>query len=80
MTSPDDFDMQGIAEKMVDDFIRNNPFGEFLRVDFTVIKLIIVAEIRIALEIVHVTAVIVSLVIVDILIVFDFSDDFRNII
>ena len=80
MTSPDDFDMQGITEKMVDDFIRNNPFGEFLRVDFTVIKLIIVAEIRIALEIVHVTAVIVSLVIVDILIVFDFSDDFRNII
>jgi len=80
MASPDDFDMQGITEKMVDDFIRNNPFGEFLRVDFTVIKLIIVAEIRIALEIVHVTAVIVSLVIVDILIVFDFSDDFRNII
>lgn len=79
MASPDDFDMQGIAEQMIDDVVRNNPFGEFLRIDFAIVELIVAAEVRIALEIVHVM-VIVSLVIVDILIVLDFSDDFGNII
>lgn len=79
MASPDDFDMQGITEKMINDVVRNNPFGEFLRIDFAIVELIVGAEVRIALEIVHVM-VIVSLVIVDILIVLDFSDNFGNVV
>ena len=79
MASPDDFDMQRITKKMVDDLICNDPLSEFFRVDFTIVELVIAAEIRVALQRWHIV-IIVSLVIVDILIMLDFSDNLRNII
>lgn len=42
MTSPNDFDMQGITEKMINNFVCNNPFCEFFWIDFTIIELILV--------------------------------------
>lgn len=64
---------------MIDYLICNDPFSEFFGIYFTIIELIITAEIRVALHIVHIV-IIVSLVIVDILIMLDFCYNLRNII
>lgn len=79
MTSPDNFNMQRIAKKMIDDLIGDYPLCEFFWVDLTIVELIVTAEIRVALHRRHIV-VVVSLAIVDILIVLDFTDNLRNII
>jgi hypothetical protein len=79
MASPNYFDMQRITEKMIDYLICNDPFSEFFRINFTIVELIVAAEIRVALQIVHIV-IIVSLVVVDILIMLDFCNNLRNII